>query len=433
MIQEENLPTILRKAQKDRLVEKLPITFQPFLNQETSRWDTKFPYEQRYLESLIGFIDSLSPEGLTDLFRGVRKIESSMGISEHQFSAHEQTMREASILSRSPYYFEWRKEIDRVFQAIDHSAFAEEQARARRLNRLILLIFPAALPVDPQSVREQWQRGRLFRVDWPASDPPVRSIVETILKGPPRGGGEWAPGFLEEYASRPGRSFADIWVLEPGTRLRTLLNGLQNAPTERPRAALLSFDRLKAFREGVLEHIKSMTRDISDADAIYAKLRSLDVSDWCPPEVGNIPAVREFVRALFLTGNGSPLFSSAFVEWGAAEAMHHARPTVVVAEFGLRNKPKPFTSVAVFENQEKATPQRPVPDPENSAADAVILAYYIWLGTARYAEYQRTACLCLFDRTPYALVAGAKEFPLWEEKEPVAPQRIAALLQTWLT
>jgi hypothetical protein len=175
-----------------------------------------------------------------------------------------------------------------------------------------------------------------------------------------------------------------------------------------------------------------MARDISDADAIYAKLRSMDVSDWCPPEVGNIPALREFIRALFLTGNGSPPFSSAFVEWGAVEAIRHARPTVVVAEFGLRNKPKPFTSVAVFENQEKATPQPPVPDPEDSAVDAVILAYYTWLGAARYVEYQRAACRCLFDRTPYAMVAGVKEFPLWDEKEPVAPQRIAALLQTWL-
>ena len=158
----------------------------------------------------------------------------------------------------------------------------------------------------------------------------------------------------------------------------------------------------------------------------------MDVSDWCPPEVGSIPAVREFIRSLFLTGNGSPLFSNSFVEWGAVEAMGHARPTVVLAEFGLRNKPKPFTSVAVFENQEKATPQPPVPDPEGSAVDAVMMAYYTWLGAARYVEYQRTACLCVFDGAPYGVVAGDREFPLWEEKEPVAPQRIAVLLQTWL-
>jgi len=432
MNQQENLPAILRKAQEDRLIERLPITFQPFLNQEISRWDTKFPYEQRYLESLIGFIDSLSPEGLADLFAGVRRLETSMGISEHQFSAQEQTMREASILSRSPHYLEWRQEIERVFQQVDHSAFAEEQARASRLRRLLLLIFPAALPVDPQSVMEQWQRGRLLRLDWSADDSPPRSIVEGILKGLPQADEQSGPGFLEEYVGRPGRSFADVWVLEPGIRLRTLLSGLQSAPPEPPRATLLSFDELKAFREGVLDHIKSMARDISDADAIYAKLRSMDVSEWCPPEVGNIPAVREFIRSLFLTGNGSPLFSNAFVEWGAVEAMAHARPTVVLAEFGLRNKPKPFTSVAVFENQEKATPQAPVPDPEGSALDAVMLAYYTWLGAARYVEYQRTACLCLFEDVPYALVAGPTEFPLWKEKEPVPPERIAAVLRSWL-
>jgi hypothetical protein len=432
MNQQENLPATLRKAREDRLIERLPITFQPFLNQEISRWELKFPYEQRYLESLVGFLDSLPPDRLADLFSGVRKIESSMGINEHQFSPHEQTMREASILARSPHYLEWRQEIDRVFQQIDQAAFAQEQARLSRLNRLVLLIFPSVLPVDPQSVAEQWQRGRLLRLDWAPKDSPQRSIVEGILKGLPQADEQSAPGFLEEFAGRPGRSFADVWVLEPGIRLRTLLSGLQSVPPEPPRATLLSFDQLKAFREGVLDHIKSMARDISDADAIYAKLRSMDVSEWCPPEVGNIPAVREFIRSLFLTGNGSPLFSNAFVEWGAVEAMAHARPTVVLAEFGLRNKPKPFTSVAVFENQEKATPQPPVPDPEGSALDAVMLAYYTWLGAARYVEYQRTACLCLFEGVPYALAAGPTEFPLWKEKEPVPPERIAAVLRSWL-
>jgi len=429
MNQQETLPDVIRKAQEDHLVDRLPITFQPFLNQEISRWGTKFPYEQRYLECFVGFLESLSPERLAELFGGVRRVETSMGIHTHQFSTHEQTMREASILSRSPHYLEWRQEIDRVFQQIEHSAFAEEQARASQLKRVLLLILPADLPVDPQTVADQWHRSRLLRLDWLGHG---QSIVESILKGLPRGDGGYGPGFLEECANRPGRNFADVWVLEPGTRLRTLLSELGTASPEPPRATLLSFDRLKPFREGVLENIKSMARDISDADATYAKLRSMDVSGWCPPEVGDIPAIREFIRSLFLTGNGSPLFSSSFVEWGAVEAMGHARPTVILAEFGLRNKPKPFTSVAVFENQETATPQPPVPAPEGSAVDAVMMAYYTWLGTARHVEYQRTACLCVFDGAPYAVVGGDAEFPLWEEKEPVAPLWVAALLQTWL-
>jgi hypothetical protein len=112
--------------------------------------------------------------------------------------------------------------------------------------------------------------------------------------------------------------------------------------------------------------------------------------------------------------------------------MAHARPTVVLGEFGLRDKPKPFTSVAVFENQQKATPQPPAPDPEGSAVDAEMLAYYTWLGTTRYVEYQRAACLCLFEDQPYVLVAGHPEFPLRNEKEPIPLARLAAAMRTWL-
>jgi len=432
MNQQESPSEVFRRIREGHLIERLPLTFQPYLNQEISRWEVKFPYERSYLESFVGYLASLPPDGLTNLFRGVREIESAMGINQHQFSAREQTMQEASILARSPHYLEWRQEIDRVFKQIDRAAFAEEQARLSRVKRLILLIFPSALPLDPPNVVEKWPGSRLVRLDCAGRESSHQSIVDSILGGNSELDGQKVSGLLEEYARRPGRSFADVWVLEPGTRLGSALSGLASVPPEPPRATLLSFDRLKPFREGVLEHIKSMARDISDADAIYAKLRSMDVSEWCPPEVGSIPAVREFIRSLFLTGNGSALFSSSFVEWGAVEAMRHARPSVVVAEFGVRNKPKPFTSVAVFENQEKATPQTPVPDPEGSAVDAAIMAYYTWLGTTRYIEYQRTACLCLFDRLPYAVAAGTREFPLWDEKEPVSPQRIPALLQTWL-
>lgn len=424
-------PASVRKAIEGNLIERLPLTFQPFLNQEIRQWEFKFPYEQKYFECLVAFLENLPPDQFEELFRGVRQIESTMGIDRRQFSKEGQTMREASILTRSPHYLSWRQEINRVFEQINRSAFADEETRSANLNRLILLVFPSAIPVDPQRVAKRWAGSRLIRLDWGTDGAPRRPFLEMILKG---SGADGKPGhgFLEEYAGKPGRSFADLWVLEPGTSLRNMLDGLRSAPEGPARAVLLSFDRLKPFREGVLENIKSMQRDISDADALYKRLRALDVSEWCPPEVRQVPAVREFIRALFLTGNGSPLFSNAFVEWGAVEAMAHARPTVVVAEFGLRDKPKPFTSVAVFENQERATPEPPVPDPEGSAVDAVMLAYYIWLGAGRYAEYQRVACLCLFENAPYVLVTGTREFPLWKEEEPVQPDRIAALLRAWL-
>jgi hypothetical protein len=194
----------------------------------------------------------------------------------------------------------------------------------------------------------------------------------------------------------------------------------------------LSFGRLKTFREAFLEHIKSMQRDLADADAIYDGLRAVDVKPWCPPEIEEMPVVQEFLRSLFLTGNGAPLMSNAFVEWAAAQAVAQARPVVVVGEFGIRFKPKPFTSVAVFENQAKASPAPDIADPEGSGIDAGMLAYYAWLATQRFPECRRTACLCLFESLPYVFVAGTADFPLWKEAEPLAPRRVAAILRTWL-
>ena len=57
------------------------------------------------------------------------------------------------------------------------------------------------------------------------------------------------------------------------------------------------------------------------------------------PEVASEPAVREFVRALFLSGNGAVIFyANSFVEWAASEAFRRARPSFVAAQFGIRKR-----------------------------------------------------------------------------------------------
>jgi hypothetical protein len=145
------------------------------------------------------------------------------------------------------------------------------------------------------------------------------------------------------------------------------------------------------------------------------------------------PAAREFLRDLFLNGNGGLVFPNSFVEWGSVEALRRARPSVLVAHFGTRNKPKPFTSVAVFENQERASPQPDIEDLAGSAVDAQMLAYYVWLAATRYQEYYgRTVCLCLAEDLPTALVIAPPEFPLLKEKEPFRLEKISALLSAWL-
>jgi hypothetical protein len=69
-----------------------------------------------------------------------------------------------------------------------------------------------------------------------------------------------------------------------------------------------------------------------------------------------------------------------------------------MALFGVRSKPKPFTSVLVFENPDDVNPLPAVDDLAGSAVDAQILARYVWLAANRYHEYRRnTVCVLIAE------------------------------------
>jgi len=180
--------------------------------------------------------------------------------------------------------------------------------------------------------------------------------------------------------------------------------------------------------------MNTMRKDLADADAVFDRLRQVDVTPWCPAEVAADPAVREFLRSLYLTGNGAVIFGNSFVEWGASEAFRRARPSFLAAQFGVRRKPKPFTGVAVFDNPDQVNPLPAVDDLPGSAVDAQMLALYVWLAAYRYPEYQSsTACVCVAESLSQAYVIAPPEFILLKETEPVPLDRLGDVLRAWIT
>jgi hypothetical protein len=137
---------------------------------------------------------------------------------------------------------------------------------------------------------------------------------------------------------------------------------------------------------------------------------------------------------LYLSGNGSFNFTSAFVEWAASEALRRARPRTIIARFGMRSKPKPFTSIAIFENQQRVSSLPDVDDPENSATDAAILARYLSLAVYRYPEQDHTLCLCVSEHldSAYALLPAGKSLGLNTDRA-VAPEELYNWLGTQFT
>jgi hypothetical protein len=431
---EEKLPEGVQQALKKGLLKRLPLTFLPFTNQNLREWDYLFPYERQSVLQLLVYLAGLNEEEFSSLFHDVVQLEEKMGVRHwQQFSTSEQTIENSSLLARSAYFQEWRKAVQGVFDVVQQRGPRVEAAASKPGRRLILSILPKPLPIDPETAWTKWQGiGRPLQLDLGSSSE-SQSPAQTLLGGAPSAAGGRSGGLLDVALRHPDTALADTWVCDAGTSLVDyLVKGGPSGATPPP-AILLSYGRLASFRESFAHEMNTMRKDLADADAVYDYLRKVEVTPWCPAEVAAEPAIREFLRTLYLSGNGSLLLGNSFVEWAASEALRRARPSFLVAQFGIRNKPKPFTGVVLFENPEKLNPVPPVPDLPGSAIDAEMLALYVWLAANRYEEYRRsTACVCLAESLSEAYVVAPQDFPLGHETLPVTLDQFAAALREWI-
>jgi len=431
--EETKLPENLRECLKTGVLKRLPLTFLPFVNQQLGQWNHLFPNERRSVERLLLFVGSLSPEQSEALFRELVGIEEKMGVRKWQFSTSEQTIQNSSLLAASPYFQEWRRAVQTVFDAAEDHASQTQSAAQRPANRLVLLGIPRVLAVDPQTVWRRWQgTGTVLNIATEGSGS-TQSALAYLLAGTPGALIDPSTGRLAGSRDRSGQAVADAWVMDAG---RSLIDALlaANAPgATEDSAILLSYARLENYRQNFSHEMNTMRKDLADADAVFDRLRQVDVKPWCPAEVSDRTDLSEFLRALYLSGNGAVIFGNSFVEWAASEAFRRARPTFLAAQFGVRSKPKPFTGVAVFDNPDQVNPLPAVDDLPGSAIDAQILALYVWLAARRYDEYQRsTVCVCVAESIAQAYVVAPPEFQLPKSKEPVSLEQLRTSLREWI-
>ncbi|MGO9339087.1 MAG: hypothetical protein ACLPY1_16455 [Terracidiphilus sp.] len=95
----------------------------------------------------------------------------------------------------------------------------------------------------------------------------------------------------------------------------------------------------------------------------------------------------------------------------------------------MRPRPKPFTGIAIFENQRRIGALPDVDDPQGSAVDASLLARYILLGVARYPEGSQTAFLAIAESAKSAHLLMPAAFANYPKlPEAVTPEQIAVWL-----
>jgi hypothetical protein len=390
------------------LIGRLPVTMRPSLNQQLEQWEMLFPFEQGELTAFLRGLESFELPSLGALTRPLCLLEAKMGVEHWDFSQSHETMENASLLARSEYFSQWRKEVQQVFEEVN-TAGRKQSHLEPNPSRLILLIFPESLPVDPLTAWKRWgERGRAFRI---AGHAP--RLCELVLKGRPG-----QPGIASLLGSLGSTEASDLWLVDAEAKLGSMISASAAACS-------LSYSILKPFRDNFLAAVNTVPKKLEAADQILSTLRHQDWSRFWPPDFVGQARLRSFVIDLFLSGNGALIFSNAFVEWAASEALRRARPRVIVARFGMRSKPKPFSSIAIFENQQQISTLPDVDDPENSAVDAAILACYVWLAATRYPEYEQTCTLCISENANAAYVTAPEgKWPEWGHELPVSVEEI---------
>jgi hypothetical protein len=388
------------------LIARLPVTLRPSLNGQLAEWETLFPYERRRVRKFLSGVASFPTSSLDDLMLPLRNVEARMGVERWDFSQSSDTMENASLLARSEFYGQWREQVRRVYAAVESAAGAAN-AQPSTTSRLVVAILPASLPFQPETIWKQWgDRGIPIRVD---GDP--SRIAELLLKD-----------LRSPSISSTDEGGSELWLIDAESSLQTV------APASLATSSL-SWTALRPLRDHVLERVNTVPRNIEVTDHTLATIRAEDMGSLWPHELSSEPQLQRFLIDLYLSGNGALIFSNAFVQWAANEALRRARPRILIARFGLRPHPKPFTGIAIFENQQRISAMPDVDDPQGSAIDASTLARYILLSVERFPEGSDTAVLVVSEsaRSAYLSLPASRK-KQWNGGSQATPEQLSQWL-----
>ncbi len=393
-----------------KLIRQMPLTLRPELNSELAEWETLFPFERSRIREFMRGIQSFNPSTLAALTEPLRKLEQTMGVDRWDFSEDTNTLENASLLARSAYYVEWREEVQRIYLTIVSAAHSSASPSAS-LPRMAVVVLPQNLPFEHAGLWDKWG-GKGVEVS--INGDPGR-VTELLLQG--------TPSVPELLRRENGYEPSDLWLIDAERTLTSVF-------PDRDDAFSLNCPELQPLRERVLERINTIPKNIVVSDTTLASIRNTNWDAWWPNNLAGQSSLRRFVIDLYLSGNGALVFSNAFVQWASSEAIRRARPRVLFARFGIRAKPKPFTSIAIFENQSLVSTLPDVPDPQGSAVDASILARYIFLAVERYPESQQTAFLCVSESARSAYIIFPKAY---KDNTAIANDARPEQIADWMT
>ena len=132
------------------LLNRLPRTFVPALNEQFRNWDLLFPAERRTISTQMEWLAALPDADFKALFEPIVTLEKQMNLPPWNPATDRLSVTDTGILVRSPHYQQWREQVERTFEKIDAGVAA--QGKLKRSNKLIVAVMPAGLASHPGSL-----------------------------------------------------------------------------------------------------------------------------------------------------------------------------------------------------------------------------------------------------------------------------------------
>ncbi|MGH9629151.1 MAG: hypothetical protein ACRD7E_12580 [Bryobacteraceae bacterium] len=388
--------------------DRAPVTFSAFFEDQLRNWPTLFPAERQYFTRLANLIAQSPPA----FWEPLRVVERKMGVNPSNWPRGRFTLQQVDFLNRNPHYAEWRSVVAQLFDRIN--PMLEEQIAASPQRRLIAVFSPPELPVGPDRLWTRLQdKGRRISLELPAGD---ITLAEALLRG---------SGSLLDLCTEQAGPYA-AWSVEVH---RVLAGCSESSGTVR-----ISYDALEAYRTRLMSEVQRITESEQPRGPreLGERLKQLPIRAE-EGEYAKDPVLAEFLRATMLNGNGTLLVNNTFVEWACAQALRRARPLLLAAGFGIRNKVKPFSSLLIYADQDKATPIPTQADVLGSYVDLEVFYQYIWREALKYPEYRgQTAFLFLAEGVDEALVIAPPECPLIQLRNKTKLSTLHSICRDWL-
>ena len=375
--------------------DHVPVTFTAYFVEQIRAWDTLFPAEQDYFVRLSAFIEKAPP----DLFTPLAQLEPRMGVNSRTWPRGGFSLEHVDFLNRNALYPEWRRQVSAIFDYIAPALDANLESK----TRLVIVLSPPELPVGPDRM---WTRLKGRRI---ALTPPDGLSHLT---------GKGANSLPNLCAAARGQHSS--WTIETGEALHSLNSG----------GTSVSYEKLLPYRQRLMAEIRKINEqgNIRGPRELGAKLKTLQPQGT---EYSTDQVMGEFIRSTLLAGNGTLLFNNTFVEWATVQALRRARPSCLIASFGIRNKVKPFSSLLIFDDQEQSTAIPTQADMLGSYVDLEVFYLYIWQEALKYAEYRdKTAFLFLAEGMDEMFLIAPESFSLPTNKPNL--DAIHAACRKWL-